>query len=117
MPNSITASDPAPYQGESRTLSYVVRDASGAAVDITGWTVVWRLALPNPTIDQENLLSIEAVLAQDPTTGALTISLPASATQRTAGRYIFEIRRTDTGAEETLARGTFTVRDSAFWAG
>lgn len=117
MPNSITASDPAPYQGEPRTLSYVVRDASGAAVDITGWTVVWRLSLPNPTVDQENLLSIDGVLAGDPTTGVFTVTLPASATQRTAGRYIYEIRRTNAGAEETLVRGTFTIRDSAFWPG
>lgn len=118
MANTITTTDPAPYQGEPRTLSFTVRNsATSAVVNITGWTIVWRLAAPNPSPDQENLLSIDAVLSGTPTDGTFTVSLPATATQRAAGRYIFEIRRTNVGSEETLARGTFTVRDSAFYAG
>jgi hypothetical protein len=118
MANAITTTDPAPYQGEPRTLSFTVRNsATSAVVNITGWSIVWRLSAPNPTPDQENLLSIDAVLSGTPTDGTFTVSLPATATQRAAGKYVFEIRRTDVGSEETLARGQFTVKDSAFYAG
>jgi hypothetical protein len=115
--NTVSLADPAPYQGEPVALEPTVRDATGAVVDITGWAIQWRLSKANPAVAQENLLTIDATVPDDGTTGVFTVAVPLTATQRAAGPYVHEVRRIDAGFEQTLARSAFTVRDSAFWIG
>lgn len=114
--NTVLLTDPRPFQGEAVSLSLVVRDALGSAVDITGWSIQWRLSKVNPTSEQESLLTVDAVVAAG-ASGELTVSIAGVFFLRNAGAFVQELRRVDVGFEQTLARGPFTLSDSAFVAG
>ena len=99
------------YAGEDRTLTIYGRDASNAAVDLTGKTItVYIGRKPNdPTTRQAVLTKTgTAVVAAD---GSFTISIANSDTQNlTSGdwQYIAETT-TGAGAVEVVARGRFRI--------
>lgn len=105
------------YYGEDRTFRFTILDQTGAAVDITGWTVQFEfrtavtdsspllaltvgsgITLTNPTA---GILDVAVTRAQ--TTGVLT---PGTATSIT---FQYGLARTNSGTWTVLAYGTATL--------
>ena len=105
--SNITASD-GWFLGEDKSLVFSIFDVNGAAQNITGWTISWKLSA---TLSGAAVLTKSAVLTT-PLSGICTVSVAAGDTSGlTPGDYYYTLRRTNTGSAAELAYGTCTIQD------
>jgi len=102
------------YKGDSRTLEVTVTDTSGAAVDITGYTMKFTVkkseADTTNTIQKTTTLATEIDLT-DPANGIAEVYLlPADTLNLKAGTYVYDVEvTTDTSKVYTVIKSTFVI--------
>lgn len=75
------------------------------AESISGWTLAMTVAAAN-----SDPLKTYAVIVTDSPTGHFEFLVSPDTDGLTPGTYLYRVRRTDTGARETLAWGSLTVK-------
>lgn len=99
------------HLGEDRVYQFTVTDKAGNAVDITGFTLDWKL------FDDEGGLTLltlsmatgDIAITNGPA-GIYQVTTKAAATAGlTSGRLFYKTRRIDTGFFIALAKGTFAM--------
>jgi len=100
------------FQGEDYTLEVTVIDAAGDAVDITAYTFTCTIladygdagAAAGPYTIGSGITII------DGPTGRVDVAIPdADTTGLAAGSYVYDVKRTNDGAESILAHGSLTL--------
>lgn len=98
------------FRGEALTLADVIL-GSGS---IAAWTLTFALKL---THDASTTLVTKTVgsgiTITDAAARTFTVSLTAANTNQTAGKYVYTIARTNSGAETVLTYGEFTIHDNS----
>lgn len=98
------------YQGESKTISFTIRDKAGAAQDITGMTITWRLSKAYaPTL----MLEKPGVI-QDGPAGTVDVSVTAEDMADLLGEYVHELRVVLDANVTTVFQGDVKVLRSIF---
>lgn len=97
------------FQGEDKLLDCFVVDKGGIPVNITGWTISFRLAA---TLGGADILGTPiAGVIVDALVGHYTITIPSIDTLgQNPVTYYYTIRRTNTGARNELSFGTLVLR-------
>lgn len=99
------------FRGEAKSLVFTVYDSAGAAQDVTGWTVYFRV---RKTFADGAVItkytSGNGVTLTTPTSGIITVTLDEDDTTQTVGTYRCTLARTDEGSETVLADGTFKIK-------
>lgn len=98
------------YQGEGKSLVFTVVDENGAAIDITGATVTWRLAKIAAAGSLLEKTVGSGIVLTTPGSGILTVTLDAADTSgRVAGEYIQELTVT-LSAVPSKSQGPFIIK-------
>ncbi len=106
----ITATD-GYFVGEDKALVFTVKDAVGAAANITGWTIRFELSDLNDQFGHE-ILTKTATLTS-PGSGICTVIVASDDTiELEPGTYYYTLRRTDAGARTELAYGSLVLLDT-----
>ena len=87
------------------SLTWTALDDTGAAINLTGATIQLQVL----KFDGSSLFTA-AGTASGSSTNIVTC-IHTSTNTATTGAYRYELRRTDTGNERTLARGDFMVME------
>jgi hypothetical protein len=98
-------------QGTSFSSDVTVKDANGNGWDLTGYTAAAKMAKGYSSTRTRT--DITCTIANDPTTGVVTLSLtPAVTSALDAERYVYdlEITKTASGAVTRVIEGIMTVR-------
>ena len=97
-------------QGTSFSSDVTVKDANSNGWDLTGYTAAAKLAKGYQSTKTRQ--DITCTVANDPTTGVVTLSLtPAQTSALDAERYVYdlEITKTASGAVTRVIEGIITV--------
>lgn len=96
---------------------HIKNEAETAAVDITGWTLSWKVKRSVSHADSETVLSKTATVSgtfnSDPAvnTQRATVTIDDTDTDGlTAKTYRYELKRTDAGQETVLAYGALELK-------
>ena len=99
-------------QGATFTSDITVKDASGNAFNLTGYTAEAKMAKGYPSTRTRT--TITATISGDPTTGTIGLSLTPvqTAALDAPERYVYdvEITQTSSGAVTRVIEGIITVR-------
>ena len=97
-------------RGDSYPLPFTLTDPAGAPLDLTDCTVVLTVsAEAAPEDDTAQVCQVAGVLADDPTTGAVTFT-PTTADTSTPGDYHYDIQVTDADSHvRTPITSTLTI--------
>ena len=98
-------------QGANFSSDVTVKDANGNAFDLTGYTTQAKMAKGYQSTKTRS--DITCTIANDPTTGVVTLSLtPVATGALDAERYVYdlEITKTASGAVTRVIEGIITVR-------
>ena len=98
-------------QGSDYTLSLTVKNDSGGATDLTGYTASAKLA--KGYVSSKTRTTITCTVNGDPTTGIVTMSLTADQTGLLdEGRYVYdlEILQTSSSTVTRVIEGIITIR-------
>lgn len=97
-------------RGNSKTYRLSFVGTSGAAIDITGWTVLFTVKKNVNLTDTEAAISKTVTSHSDPTGGVTLIVLSTSDTDITPGPYLYDYGYVDTsGVKKTTDPERFTV--------
>jgi hypothetical protein len=97
-------------QGANFSSDVTVKDAVGAAFDLTGYTVSAKMAKGYSSTRTRTTITTTVVT---PTNGVITLSLlPAATSSLDAERYVYdvELTQTSTGTVTRVIEGIITVR-------
>ena len=96
------------FKGEAKSLVFTIVDSTGAAVNITGWTIQFRMAdVLEGTADLTKTASLTT-----PASGICTVAIAAGDTSGlSADDWYYTLDRTNSGSEAVLAYGTITLLD------
>ncbi len=99
------------HQGDDVSVAFSVTDDAGAVVDLTGTTVVWRMApskySASPSISKS---TASGITVTDAVGGKFTVAIDAADTAGLGGIYYHEAQVTDAGGKvTTVATGWLTV--------
>lgn len=103
---AVSASDQV-FVGEDKTLRIPVTDNTGVVVNITGWTLQWKLE------DSQggNVLLTKAGAVSDGPNGIATVTVAAADWSALAGgNYWHALSRTDSGFNGVIADGPFLLQ-------
>lgn len=107
--------------GEDLTFPYTILNATETtAIDITGWALSWMVKRAAADPDGAAILTkttsagivISGVFNAAPATNTQVATVTVADTDTeplSPGPYVYELKRTDAGAETTLAYGTLTL--------
>ena len=90
------------YRGEDVTLNYTMDPVE----DVTGWTLVFTLKIAKTS---PVLSSIPGGITDGPG-GRFFFIVPSAATDIVAQTYVYDVVRTDPGADKVLAIGKFIIK-------
>lgn len=94
------------FRGEDITLNFTM----SPVVDITGWTISFRIKPPG----SDNALLVVAGTITVAASGTFAVALTAAQTTTLSpGTYAYDTWRTDSGAATALTLGTVTVKASS----
>lgn len=101
------------FRGEDKALVFTVKDLNGNAINITGWTITFRMG----TAQFGGATITKSATLTTPATGICTVNLVAADTVNLAQdgnptTYYYTLRRTDVGAVTVLAYGHIIVQDT-----
>lgn len=106
------------YQGESRSLDYIITDADGDPVDLTFYVAEWRLT---SRTDETPLITKTlgaGITYTDATGGLLTVELTPEDTELAPGLYRRELRLSSGSTQRHTADfGGIVISDSLFVSG
>lgn len=88
------------FTGEDQNIDWDIRDPSGAQVDVTGWSVQFRMA---STQGGASVLTKSTTQILDARVRAAIAA--ADTTGLTAGKYWYALSRIDAGSNQVLAFG------------
>jgi hypothetical protein len=100
------------FIGEHKTLRFTVVDAAGAAVNITGWLIDFKISATNsgPRIFTKSVGS--GITLTTPASGILDVTINTADTSGLApGVYYYALRRTTASNETELSYGTAVLND------
>ena len=98
-------------QGATFSSTVTVKDSTGSALDLTGYTATAKMALGYSSTRTRTDLTI--AFNSDRTTGGVTMSLTATQTAalEAPARYVFDLDITDSSGTVTrVIEGLMTVR-------
>ena len=98
-------------QGTTFSSTVTVKDSTGSALDLTGYTATANMALGYASTRTRTALTI--AFASDRTTGDVTMSLTATQTAalEAPARYVFDMDITDSSGTVTrIIEGLMTIR-------
>jgi hypothetical protein len=95
------------YEGDDYTATVLVTDASGNAVDLTGYTISAQVRVgpadANPTVAVEITCTFTAP-------NQIMLTIPHSTTKTLSGRYMWDLQvKSSTGIITTILAGGVTV--------
>lgn len=99
--NAPINSDHAWFAGEDQALRWTIYDSVGAAQDITGWTISFKMAATQSGASVLTKTSAITTAAS----GITTVSVAAADTSTLGGTYFYTLSRTDSGSNQVLAYG------------
>jgi hypothetical protein len=102
----ITADDGVFTATDMPLVFTVIDEDTGAAKDITGWTLSFKLAA---TQTGAAIVTSTPALTT-PASGICTVTLTAANLTQTAGVYWYAMTRTDTAQVRTIVYGTFMLQ-------
>jgi hypothetical protein len=95
------------FTGEDQALRFTIYDdTTGAAKDITGWTIEFKLASSQTSA----ALVTKSATLTTPASGICTVTLSAADLAAAVGIYFYSLTRTDAGNVQVLAYGAFVVQ-------
>lgn len=93
------------FVGEEKQLKFLIVDAAGDPLNVSGYTLEWVLGVDGAAILTIAAANI-AISNGDATNDAITVSVDASDTEAlSAGIYQHSLRRIDDEAEQVLSYG------------
>lgn len=97
-------------RGDTYGLVFTIKDSSGTAIDITGYSFLMTVdPSSEPTDADENLFQISGTIT-DASAGQVTFTPSSANTDQTPGVYRYDIQMTTTGSEiRTIVVGTFEI--------
>lgn len=96
--------------GDTMNLVVTVIDDAGAAVNITGYSATWKLAVRNDASADVSKAVGSGITLTTPASGILTIALTAADTADRCGAYVHELQLTDgSGNVSTALCGRLTI--------
>ncbi len=98
-------------QGATFSSTVTVKDSTGSALDLTGYTATANMALGYASTRTRTALTI--AFNSDRTTGGVTMSLTATQTAalEAPARYVFDLDITDSSGTVTrVIEGLMTIR-------
>lgn len=96
------------FTGEDKSLVFTVRDGNGRLMNITGWSLEWKLAT---ALAGEPILILTGSITDGPI-GRCKVIVPAGdTTDLLPGTYFYDLRRVDLGSYAELAYGTLELLD------
>jgi len=105
------------YQGESRSLDYVITDDQGEPVDLTFYAPEWRLASRTDETPLVTKTLGAGITYTDASQGMLTVELTPEDTELTPGLYRRELRLSSGSTQRHTADfGGIQITDSLFIA-
>lgn len=112
---SPVTSDDHVFIGEDKSIVFTIYQSDGDTLqDITGWSLSWMLKASLADADVSALLTktnASGITLTTPTSGVCTVSIADTDTDGiAAGRYVHELKRTDSASETVLAYGAFVLR-------
>lgn len=100
------------FIGEHKTLRFTVLDSAGAAVDITGWLIDFKISATNSGARLFTKSVGSGIVLTTPASGILDVTINAAdTTALAAGTYFYAVRRTTASNETELAYGTAALLD------
>lgn len=96
-------------RGDTKPFQVALTDSTGAAVDVTGYTVLWTISTrknPDDIVDQ--VLSLAGSIVNPASAGRFEFAPTANDTNL-VGDYYYDIQVTnDVGKKETILKGMVT---------
>lgn len=101
------------YAGESLEIEILVTNDAGAAKDLTGATIAWKLARGPGSTAMVSKSTGAGIAITNAASGIFTVSLSPADTESLHGRYYHEARVTDSGGKESVITvGTVLIQKS-----
>jgi hypothetical protein len=101
------------FRGEDKVLTITIDDGATppVALNITGWTLAFTLRLTPESLTALLTKTTGAGISlTDPLIGVLQVSIADTDTiNLTPGKYAYDVKRMDAGAEAVLVYGTLTL--------
>ena len=96
-------------QGDTKVFTVTVKTGTGAAYDLTGYTIAFTVKESKDTADGSANISKAGVIT-DATGGVFTVSLTNTETDLTPGNYFYDFQ-IDNGSSsvKTVEQGLFIV--------
>jgi hypothetical protein len=96
------------FKAEDKAFVFTITNAAGSPMDITGWTIQWRLAA---TQFGAAILTKTATLTT-PASGICTVVVGSDDTaDLSQGTYWYTTRRMDSGSRAELAYGSAVLNE------
>ena len=101
--------------GDSKSYNLTFSDATGTALDITGWIIYFTVKRTYADADVDAILSKTVTVHTDPTAGKTSIVLAHADTEGLPrGVYYYSIQaQTDVTNLYTVLRGQYTIEEVA----
>lgn len=97
------------FAGDAKVLVITVRDAAGAAVNITGATITWEAARSTEDAAVITKTTSDGIEITDATHGVFEVTLDPADTDDLFGLYYHEAELTQTGDPFTVLTGSLVV--------
>jgi len=99
------------YKGDDKTWTLNIKNSSGSAVDITGWTIFFTAKTNKTDTDDNAIIKKEVSTHTNPTQGISSLTLTNSDTNVTAKTYWYDIQAVDgSNNVHTFGVGQFEVK-------
>tara|TARA_R110002020_G_scaffold114257_1_gene262792 strand:- start:692 stop:1021 length:330 start_codon:yes stop_codon:yes gene_type:complete len=98
------------YRGISYNKTFVAIDASGAVVNVTGFTPTAEVRVHGRS--SPLVLNLSPTLGTTPANGEIDIALLPAATDIARGEYTWDLLLSDGTNKLRIAGGTFTVEET-----
>mgnify|MGYP003385405784 CR=1 FL=1 len=100
------------YRGDTVADEFLVTDATGAALDLTGASLIMTVStVKAPTDGTTKLFELPGVIIGAPTAGIVHFTPSALQANQTPGKYYYDIQLTDgTGAITTLVLDVYSFK-------
>ena len=107
------------YRGNTKTFKFTFKDAAGAVIDITGWTIMFMAKAATGDVDASATINVASVAGSetldDPPNGLMYLVLDITDTDVAHGAYHYEFRRIIPGTPndvKTLELDSFHILET-----
>ena len=108
--DNLTAQNFTMRSGDSKKLNITVTDGAGAAKDLTGATMIWRLAVRKHATSEISKATASGIAFVSEVSGIAQVTIDPADTAGLDGDYYHEAQVTDSSGDiETVMVGTATI--------